>query len=524
MRGWKQAVSSIGEGRFLVGLGVLEVLMALARVVLWEGEVALSGVVATDLLIIGPGVVLVYGGYWLTESDLHSEVHSVVVRRCLGGIAAMLGVVALLAVATGLNRPLFTPMAGTALGSVAGFAIGVNEARALSRATEAEHHRDELRQERDLRERIFETSPVGITIVDDDGSIRMANEHAARISGYSRAELEAVEEHDAPKFEVTDADGNPIEGGLVEDVLDSGEPIYDVERQITSRDGRRIWLSVNGAPLRNQSGDIEGVVVAFEDITERKQLEGELKETIDRLEESNERLEHFAYAASHDLQEPLRMVSSYLQLLERRYEDDLDEEAGEYIDFAVDGADRMRAMVESLLEYSRVSTRGEPLQPISAQAVLEDVLEDLQLRIDETDATVTFDDLPTVTADPNQLSQVFRNLISNAITYSGDGAPAVHVGAERIGDEWRFSVADEGIGIPPEFHDRIFDVFEQLHGEGSVESGAAGIGLALCERIVERHGGDIWVESEPGEGATFYFTLPAPEEEQSTSGTAAPGA
>ena len=522
MQGWRRLVSSVGEARLLVGLGVLEVLMALARVVLSAGETALSGLVATDLLIIGPGLVLIYGGYWLSGSDLHPEVQPVVVGRCLGGVAVMLGVVALLAVATGLNRPLFTPMAGTALGGVAGFGIGVNEGRALSRATEAERHQDELRKERDLREQIFETSPVGLVILDVEEGIRMANEHAARITGYSRAELESVDDHMAPRFETTDAAGDPVEEGLVDEVLASGEPVFDVERQVTRRDGRRIWVSVNGAALRDGSGEVEGVVIAFEDITERKQLEGELRETIDRLEESNERLEHFAYATSHDLQEPLRMVSSYLQLLENRYADALDEEAHEYIDFAVDGADRMRAMVGSLLEYSRVTTGGGQLQPVEAGEVVEDVLDDLQLRIEETDATVQVDDLPRVVADPNQLGQVFRNLLSNALAYHGDEPPTVRVGAERIGDEWRFSVADEGIGVPREFHDRIFDVFERLHDEGST-AGTAGIGLAICERIVERHEGDIWVESEPGEGATFYFTIPAAEDEQS-SATAAPGA
>jgi len=239
--------------------------------------------------------------------------------------------------------------------------------------------------------------------------------------------------------------------------------------------------------------------------------ERELEETVAQLQTSNERLEQFAYAASHDLQEPLRMVSSYLQLLENRYADELDEDAEEYIEFAVEGADRMRRMVDSLLEYSRV-TRGDPLEPTDSGAVFDGVLDDLQLRIEEVDATITTDDLPTVTADPDQLSQVFRNLISNAIIYSGDAAPQVHVGAEPVDGKWEFSVADEGIGIDPEFHDRIFNVFERVHTETeSAETGAGGIGLALCERIIERHGGEIRVESEPGEGATFYFTIPGAE-------------
>jgi signal transduction histidine kinase len=237
----------------------------------------------------------------------------------------------------------------------------------------------------------------------------------------------------------------------------------------------------------------------------------ELEETVEQLWTANERLEQFAYAASHDLQEPLRMVSSYLQLLENRYEDDLDEDAAEYIEFAVDGADRMRAMVESLLAYSRVTTRGDSFEPTDTRDVLAGAREDLQLRIEETDAEITVGDLPTITADPDQLAQVFRNLLDNAMKYSGEEPPRVHVSAERTGDDWLFAVADDGVGIEAEYHDRVFDVFERLgeDADGATgDRGAGGIGLALCERIVERHGGEIWVESEPGEGATFYFTVP----------------
>jgi light-regulated signal transduction histidine kinase (bacteriophytochrome) len=277
------------------------------------------------------------------------------------------------------------------------------------------------------------------------------------------------------------------------------------------------WLRVQGAP-ETVNDDVVSLRGAAQDITERKQREQRLEELIDRLEESNERLEQFAYAASHDLQEPLRMVSSYLQLLEDRYRDDLDEEAEEYIDFAVDGADRMRAMVDSLLDYSRV-THGNPLERTDADAVVDRVLADLHLRIEETDATVTRDDLPTVTADPDQLAQVLRNLISNALEYSGDDPPEIHIGADRGDEVWEFEVSDEGLGIDPEYQDRIFNVFEQVHTEEVASGEGGGIGLALCERILERHGGDIWVESAPGEGTTFYFTIPTepPEDAQPVS-------
>ncbi len=255
---------------------------------------------------------------------------------------------------------------------------------------------------------------------------------------------------------------------------------------------------------------------------ELRRTKDALEETVDRLQTSNERLEQFTYAASHDLQEPLRMVSSYLQLLERRYGDELDDDAEEFIGFAVGGADRMRTMVQSLLEYSRVSTDGDPLEPTDAGSVLDDVLADLAGRIEATDATVTADDLPTVTADPDQLALLFENLVSNALDHGADESPQVHVGAERTEDAWRFAVTDEGVGIDPEFHDRIFTVFERLRADEEDEAPAGGIGLALCERIVERHGGDIWVDSAAGEGATFYFTVPTSADQRPEGPVEAP--
>jgi len=226
-----------------------------------------------------------------------------------------------------------------------------------------------------------------------------------------------------------------------------------------------------------------------------------------KLEASNERLEQFAYAASHDLQEPLRMVSSYLQLVDQRYGEDLDEDGREFIEFAVDGAERMRAMIEGLLRYSRVETQGDPFEPVDLEKVLADVLDDLAVRVEETDAAITHGSLPTVDGDPNQLRQLVQNLLKNAIEYSGDEPPRVDVTAERQAGEWVVSVRDEGIGIDAENADRVFEVFQRLHSHE--EHPGTGIGLALARRIVERHGGDIRVDSEPGEGTTFSFTLPA---------------
>ncbi|MFC6763915.1 PAS domain-containing sensor histidine kinase [Natrinema soli] len=252
---------------------------------------------------------------------------------------------------------------------------------------------------------------------------------------------------------------------------------------------------------------LESVATILATAIERQGYERCLNETVSELEASNERLEQFAYAASHDLQEPLRMVSSYLQLIERRYADELDAEGREFIDYAVDGADRMREMIDGLLEYSRIDSQGDPFEPVDLDAVLADVLTDLQVMIDRSDAEISIEPLPEVRGDSHQLRQLFQNLLSNAIEYSGDEPPRMDVTAERSGRTWEISVRDEGIGIDPDKQDRVFRVFQRLHSREEYEG--TGIGLALCRRIVERHSGRIWVDAEPGEGSTFSFTIPA---------------
>ncbi|TYL38661.1 histidine kinase [Natronococcus pandeyae] len=252
---------------------------------------------------------------------------------------------------------------------------------------------------------------------------------------------------------------------------------------------------------------------------ELTETQAELESTVRQLEASNERLDQFASAASHDLQEPLRMISSYLQLLEDRHDDDLDDEAEEFLEYAVDGADRMQVMVDDLLQYSRVDTRGDPFEPVDLDDVLEDALTDLQVCIEEESAEITAEELPRVEGDRSQLRQLFQNLVSNATEYSGDEPPRIHISAEQAGDEWKISVRDHGIGIDPDDQERIFEIFDRLHSHEEHEG--TGIGLALCKRIVERHDGEIWVDSELGEGSTFFFTLesgletPAPSDANS---------
>jgi signal transduction histidine kinase len=235
------------------------------------------------------------------------------------------------------------------------------------------------------------------------------------------------------------------------------------------------------------------------------QLYEQIRRQAAELERSNTELEQFAYVASHDLQEPLRMITGYTKLLAKRYKGKLDKDADDFIGFAVDGAQRMHSLIQDLLILSRVGTRGKEFAPTDCEMVLSDTLVNLQAAIQESNATITHDPLPNVMADSGQLAQVFQNLIGNAIKYRGARAPLVHVSCQSRANEWLFSVKDNGIGIDPKHAERVFVMFQRLHTRR--EYPGTGIGLALCKKIVERHGGKIWVESQEGAGATFYFTL-----------------
>ena len=231
-----------------------------------------------------------------------------------------------------------------------------------------------------------------------------------------------------------------------------------------------------------------------------------LTEQAAELKRSNIELERFASVASHDLQEPLRMVASYTQLLARRYKGRLDADADEFIRFAVDGATRMQALIDNLIMYSRVSTKAQAFQPTDCEDVIDLALENLQAAREDSEAVITRGTLPTITADGSQLTQLFQNLVGNAIKFRGERRPMIHIGACRQADGWTFSVRDNGIGIDPKYVDQLFVVFKRLHTQS--EYPGTGIGLAICKKIVERHGGRIWIESVPDHGATFHFTLP----------------
>ena len=255
------------------------------------------------------------------------------------------------------------------------------------------------------------------------------------------------------------------------------------------------------------ASQIAGSIANAQLYTAVAEAEKQLEQRAEELARSNSELEMFAYVASHDLQEPLRMVSSYVQLLANRYQDRLDDDANDFIHYAVDGAERMEALINDLLAYSRVGTQTEPFESTDCSAVVEEVVANLRVAIGECGAAVTRDEMPTLMADHGQLVQVFQNLIGNALKFRGDRSPEVHVGARRAKDEWEFWVADNGIGITPKHYERIFAIFQRLHSRSEYDG--TGVGLAICKKIVERHGGRMWVESQVGEGSSFHLTIPA---------------
>lgn len=267
-------------------------------------------------------------------------------------------------------------------------------------------------------------------------------------------------------------------------------------------------IQARDAALQSAQVELEQRVVELQrEVTERRRAEEVLAKKTVELERSNAELNQFAYVASHDLREPLRMVASYTQLLARRYRGRLDGDAEEFIGYAVDGVNRMQTLIDALLEYSRVGSKDREFEATDCEAILTKTLTNLRTAIEEDGAVITHDPLPVVNAQATQLGQLFQNLIGNAIKFRSDQAPRIHISASLNGKEWLFSVRDNGIGIESEYADRIFVIFQRLHSMG--EYSGTGIGLALCKKIVERHEGRIWFESELGKGATFYFTIPA---------------
>ena len=349
---------------------------------------------------------------------------------------------------------------------------------------------------------LLEAAPDAMVVVNQTGDIVLLNRQAEKQFGYSRDELLGQQ--------VTNIIPEGFAERLIADDLRSAEDALaqqigtGIELTALRKDGTDFPIELMLSPLA--SGDTILVTAAIRDITVRKKAEADLLQTVAELNRSNEELGQFAYLASHDLQEPLRMVASYTQLLSRRYKGRLDSDADEFIAFAVDGASRMQRLIEDLLSYSRVGTKGQPLVATSSEDALEQALANLHVAVAEHGAEVTHDPLPTVLADEVQLIQLFQNLVGNAIKYQDSDVPKIHVSAARNGDRmWTFSVKDNGLGIGPEYLEKVFGMFERLHKRD--EYAGTGIGLAICRKIVERHGGEISVESQVGEGSTFHFAL-----------------
>lgn len=387
------------------------------------------------------------------------------------------------------------------------------------KAEAAERQRTEaaLAAERGFIQALLDTSPDHIYFKDRESRFIRVNRSMATAFGLKNP-ADAVGRSDADFFTAEHA-----QRALADEreILRTGQPLIGREEKETWADGRTTWVSSTKQALRDVTGGIVGTFGLSRDITARKKAEQALAEQAEALRRSNEDLEQFAYVASHDLQEPLRMVASYTQLLERRYGDRLDAEAHEYIAFAVDGALRMQTLIQDLLAYSRVGTQTKAFQPVDFEEVLRRVRANLTVAIGESRAEIHAPTLPTVMGDLTQLTQLAQNLVGNAIKFRGNKPAVIHVSAalqnapsagnppstnrNPQSKEWRFSVRDEGIGIEKQYFDRIFVIFQRLHTRE--EYPGTGIGLAVCKKIVERHGGRIWVESEPGKGTTFFFTL-----------------
>jgi chemotaxis family two-component system sensor kinase Cph1 len=360
-----------------------------------------------------------------------------------------------------------------------------------------------------LLAQVFESNLEAVIIADIEGRMLHANKSVATITGFASEALIGT-----PMQNLL-ADLEPeLYDTLWTTVTSGGQWQGEIWQKRKSGDEYLAWMNMNA--VKDAAGKVTQVIAEFSDITAFKQTQEALARRTEELANSNQELEQFAYVASHDLQEPLRMVASYTQLLARRYKDKLDQDANEFINFAVDGATRMQALIIDLLTMSRIGTHGKPIESCESSVAFERATSNLRLAIDESGAVVTRDAMPKLTADVSQLTQLFQNLIGNAIKFRGETSPTVHVGAEKKSGEWLFSVRDNGIGIAPDFFDRIFIIFQRLHGKH--EYPGTGIGLSVCKKIVDRHGGKIWIESEPGKGTVFYFTLPVSHGERKLHG------
>ena len=341
-----------------------------------------------------------------------------------------------------------------------------------------------------------------IFMLDNDGYVENWNTGAEKLIGHKENEILG---QPFSKFYFQDdiESGTPTNGLMIASL----ENAFEHDVWIVKNDKTSFWANVIINSIRDIDGDLIGYSIAMHDITEKKKAAEELEEYASKLERSNEELEQFAHVASHDLQEPLRMVGSYLGLLERRYKDKIDKDASDFIFYAVDGAKRMQILINDLLSYSRVSSKGKSFEIINCRDLINGILKNLEIVIKESGAIIKLGNLPDhFVVDKTQISQLFQNLTGNALKFCKNRKPEIRISAEDDGNCWVFSVKDNGIGIEPEYFEKIFVIFQRLHGKA--EFVGTGIGLAICKKIVLRHDGNIWVNSKPGKGSTFYFTIP----------------
>lgn len=356
-----------------------------------------------------------------------------------------------------------------------------------------------LKESEERFRNLVELSPDGICI-HVDGRYVFANSAMAHIVGL----LDASEVIGKHALDFVHADSKELVRERIKQGIADGLPAPLVEEKYLRADGTIIYVEVATVPTTFKGQKATQVVIR--DITDRKKADAIIQERTEALESANMDLEYFAYVASHDLKEPLRKISSFTEMLSRRYTGQLDEKAEKYIWFIVDGTKRMEALIEDLLTYSRLGASQLSVQPMSAENLVEQAIGDLEQIIKESGAEITHDVLPVVQVNPIQFGQLIRNLVHNAVKFRGSDKPRVHISAEKTDDYWVFSVRDNGIGIDPKQSERIFKIFQRLHTRD--EYSGTGIGLAVAKKIVERHGGRIWVESVPGKGSTFYFTVP----------------
>ena len=416
------------------------------------------------------------------------------------------------ALARGEPRPVPTGARGEVGALARSFARMSEEVRDKTAALEAEVEERRAAEEKaeQLAARAQALSAVvassydAILTVGPDGTVTGWNPAAEHLYGYSADEA-IGRSVDLVVPEDRREEAHDILAGVAR-----GERVDHHETVRVAKDGRRIDVSLTVSPVRSAGGMIVGASKTARDISERKEAEAVLAARTLELQRSNAELEQFAYVASHDLQEPLRMVASYTQLLAERYRGHLDERADRYIHYAVDGARRMQGLVNDLLDLSRVGTRGGELVPVDSRAVVDWVLRTLRRSIEECEAEVVCGELPAIRADEVQLGQVFQNLIGNALKFRSDQPPRIRVEAARADGGYEFAVADNGIGIDPQYSETVFQLFRRLHSRERYDG--SGIGLAIVKKIVERHGGRVWFDSPAGGGTVFHFTMPATEE------------